>query len=99
MVENIENDALLRAHSLGVMFLEQLEKAVASGGMDESDSWLWGAKENAVSLWIKISSNLLKLGEHIPATPLAESNSADMLAEDRLILERYISSRHYEQNS
>ena len=94
--DNAQKDGLMLTRLLGVQLMERLQKTIASGTPSEQDLWLWGEKENAVSLWVKLSGSLLKVMEYETLLSLGKEAGAqkNISEDDARIIERFVALRH-----
>jgi len=84
--------------SLGMRLMHKLEQALQLGGIPEEERWLWGDKEHAVGIWVKLSSHLLKLAEQESKILAQEAQEGEdtpkdmetLSAADDAIIARYL---------
>jgi hypothetical protein len=95
--DTAQKEGLVLIRLPGIQLLQRLQKAIESGAPLEKDLWLWGEKENAVSLWVKLSASLLKVMEYemlLGAAAKPAMAQQPLSNDDMQIIERFVALHH-----
>lgn len=101
--KHISDDAIrmhiATAYELGERMLVSLRAVVLENAAPESLQWLWGEKESALSVWMKLSATLIKLAEWQQKLAQGQDNVAEQMpvsAQDQEIIAHYFAHYHHE---